>query len=60
MHLLTPGRVHATDKSTDTTKVCTSEPMGFIWVSYKNMSERLFTGAEMTQTQLHQRSLTLP
>jgi hypothetical protein len=49
----TPNRDPTTDQSTNTTKVQLGEPMSFIGVASRNMGERLLTGAEMTQRQLH-------
>ena len=46
-----------TDQSAHTTKVLLGEPISFIGVTYRNMSEGLLTGAEMTQRQLHRQSL---
>lgn len=52
-HLVTPDRDPITDQSTDTTKGQLGEPMNSLGFVYRNMGERLLTGAEMTQRQLH-------
>ena len=41
----------------DTIQVQLGEPMSFIGILHKNMGEKLLTGAEMTQKQLHHQSL---
>jgi hypothetical protein len=51
-HLLTPGRKPMTDKSMST-KVQLDEPKSFIGVTYRNMSEGLLRGSEMSEIQLH-------
>lgn len=38
-----------TGQITDTTKVQLVEPMSFIGVTYRNVGEKLNTGAEVTQ-----------
>lgn len=55
--LPTPDSIILTDQNTDTTtKSNLVNQWVFIEVAYNNMSERLFTGAEITQRQLyHQR-----
>jgi hypothetical protein len=40
-----------TDQSKDTTKIQLGESMNFIDVTYRNMSQGLLTGAEITQRQ---------
>ena len=47
-----------TDQSAQTTKVLLGELISCIGVTYRNMSEGLLTGAEMTQRQLHCQSLS--
>jgi hypothetical protein len=46
------NRKPITDQSLDTIKVQLNEPTSFIGATNRNMGERLFTGAEMTQRQL--------
>lgn len=50
--LLTSNRRPKTGQSTDTTKVQLTEPMCFIQVPYKNMSEQSTIRAKMAQKQL--------
>ena len=52
-HLLTPDRKPMTDQTPDTVKHQLGEPMSLTEVIYRNVGEGLFTGAEMTQGQLH-------
>lgn len=56
-HLVTPDREPMTVQRTDTPKVFQlGKPMSFTRVTYKNMRERLLTGAEITQRQMHHQS----
>lgn len=50
-HLLTPDRESTTDQSVEL-----GELMSFIGDTYRDTSEELFIGAEMTQRQLHHQS----
>lgn len=50
--LNTPGE-ETSGQSAGTTKVQHAEPVSFIWVTYKNMVERIYTTTEMTQRKLH-------
>lgn len=51
--LLTPDKEPLIDQSTDTAEVPFGEPRVFFRIAYRNLGERLLTGAEMTQRQLH-------
>lgn len=52
-HLFTPDRDPIIDQSTDSTKGHLSEPMNSLGFMYRNIYERLFIGAEVTQRQFH-------
>lgn len=56
-HLPTAHRKPMTEQSMDTTKAQHGEPAVFIGFTYGSMGEGLFTGAAMTQRQLHCQSL---
>lgn len=41
-----------------TTEAQLGQPMGFTTITYRSVGEKLLKGAEMTQIQLHQQSLS--
>lgn len=51
-----PHREPITDQNTDTIKIQIGEPMSLLQVTYRNVSDGLCTGTEITQRQLHHKS----
>lgn len=53
-----PQREPITNQNADTTKIQLGEPMRLLQVTYRNVSDGLCTGREITQRQLHHKSLS--
>lgn len=48
-HLLTNDRDPMADQSADSTRLQLGEPLSFIWVTYRNIGERVTYSLEMIQ-----------